>query len=54
MSSHQNADASVSEGVKIESWGKFISHQLGVVLASAAQLTVPAQAVPAIVQANLS
>jgi hypothetical protein len=52
MSSHQNADASVSEGVKIEGWGKFVSHQLGVTLASAAQLTVPPGAIQAIVQAD--
>lgn len=52
MSIHQNADGSQTEGVKVEAWGKFVSHQLGLSVTAVAQLTVPAGVNQAIVQAD--
>jgi hypothetical protein len=52
MSQHPNADGSITDGVKIESWGKFVSHQLGLVATSAVSLTVPAGCNQAVVQAD--
>jgi hypothetical protein len=53
MSIHPNADGSQTEGVKVESWGKFVSHQLGLSVATTAvQLTVPAGCNQAVVQAD--
>jgi len=43
MPQHPNADGS-TDGVKVEPWGKFVSHQLGLSVAAVAQLTVPARA----------
>ena len=52
MSQHPNADGSITDGVKVESWGKFVSHQLGLACAAVAQLTVPAGCNQAVVQAD--
>jgi redox-sensitive bicupin YhaK (pirin superfamily) len=52
MSQHPNADGSITDGVKVESWGKFVSHQLALSVAAAAQLTVPAGCNQAVVQAD--
>jgi hypothetical protein len=52
MSQHPNADGSITDGVKVEAWGKFVSHQLGLSVAALAQLTVPAGVNQAIVQAD--
>jgi redox-sensitive bicupin YhaK (pirin superfamily) len=52
MSIHPNADASQADGVKVEAWGKFVSHQLGLAATSVVQLTVPAGVNQAIVQAD--
>ena len=52
MSQHPNADGSITDGVKVEAWGKFVSHQLGLSVAAVAQLTVPAGVNQAIVQAD--
>ena len=29
MSQDLNADGSITDGVKVEAWGKFVSHQIG-------------------------
>jgi hypothetical protein len=42
MSQHPNADGSITDGVKVEPWGKFVSPQLGLSVAAVAQLTMPA------------
>jgi hypothetical protein len=52
MSQHPNADGSITDGVKVESWGKFVSHQLALSVAAVAQLTVPAGCNQAAVQAD--
>lgn len=52
MSPRQNADQSYSDSVFLGGPGPFVSHQLGVALASVQQLTVPANANAAIVQAD--
>jgi hypothetical protein len=52
MSQHPNADGSITDGVKVESWGKFVSHQLGLSVIAVAQLTVPSGCNQAIVQAD--
>jgi hypothetical protein len=52
MSQHPNADGSITDGVKVESWGKFVSHQLALSVAAVAQLTVPAGCNQAVVQAD--
>ena len=52
MSIHPNADGSQTDGVKVEPWGKFVSHQLALSVAAAAQLTVPAGCNQAVVQAD--
>ena len=52
MSIHLNSDGSQIDGVKVEPWGKFVSHQLGLSVVAVAQLTVPAGAIQAVVQAD--
>jgi hypothetical protein len=52
MSIHLNSDGSQTDGVKVEPWGKFVSHQLGLSVAAVAQLTVPAGVNQAVVQAD--
>jgi hypothetical protein len=52
MSQHPNADGSITDGVKVEAWGKFVSHQLGLSVLAVAQLAVPAGANQAVVQAD--
>lgn len=53
MASHQNADKSVTEGVKVEAWGVFVSHQLGLVATAVVQLTMPGKGeIQAVVQAD--
>ena len=52
MSIHPNADGSQTDGVKVEPWGKFVSHQLGLSVVAVAQRTVPAGCNQAIVQAD--
>jgi hypothetical protein len=52
MSIHPNADGSQTDGVKVEAWGKFVSHQLGLSVLAVAQLTVPAGVNQAVVQAD--
>jgi hypothetical protein len=52
MPQHPNADGSITDGVKVEPWGKFVSHQLGLSVAAVAQLTVPAGVNQAVVQAD--
>jgi len=52
MSIHPNADGSQTDGVKVEPWGKFVSHQLGLSVIAVAQLTVPAGCNQAVVQAD--
>ena len=52
MSIHPNADGSQTDGVKVEPWSKFVSHQLGLSVAAVAQLTVPAGCNQAVVQAD--
>jgi hypothetical protein len=52
MSQHPNADGSITDGVKVEAWGKFVSYQLGLSVLAVAQLTVPAGVNQAIVQAD--
>jgi hypothetical protein len=52
MSLHPNADGLITDGVKVEPWGKFVSHQLGLSSASVVSLTVPAGVNQAVVQAD--
>jgi hypothetical protein len=52
MSQHLNADGSITDGVKVEAWGKFVSHQIGLSVVAVAQLAVPAGVNQAIVQAD--
>ena len=52
MSQHPIADGSITDGVKVESWGKFVSHQLGLVATAVVSLTVPAGVNQAVVQAD--
>jgi hypothetical protein len=53
MGTHQNADKSVSDGVKVEAPGTFIGHQIGLVLTASVQLTMPGKGeTQAIVQAD--
>ena len=52
MSQHPNADGSITDGVKIEASGKFVSHQIGLAATSVVSLTVPASAIQAVVQAD--
>jgi hypothetical protein len=52
MSQHPNADGSITDGVKVEAWGKFVSHQIGLSVAAVAQLTVLAGCNQAVVQAD--
>jgi hypothetical protein len=40
MSQHPNADGSITDGVRVEAWGKFVSHQIGLSCTSVTQLTV--------------
>jgi hypothetical protein len=41
MLQHPNADGSITDGVKVEAWGKFVSHQIGLSCTSVTHLTVP-------------
>ena len=52
MSIHPNAGGSQTDGVKVEAWGKFVWHQLGLSVLAVAQLTVPAGRNQAVVQAD--
>jgi hypothetical protein len=52
MSIHPNADKSQTDGVKVEAWGKFVSHQLGLSVVAVARLIVPAGVNQAIAQAD--
>jgi hypothetical protein len=52
MSQHPNADGSITDGVKVESWGKFVSHQLGLAATAVVSLTDPAGVNQAVVQAD--
>ena len=52
MTIHPNADGSQTDGVKVEAWGKFVSHQLGLSVLAVTQLTVPAGCNQAVVQAD--
>ena len=52
MPQHPNADGSITDGVKVEPWGKFVSQQLGLSVAAVGQLTVPAGCNQAVVQAD--
>jgi len=52
MTAHWNADSSVSDGVKVEAPGALVSQPIGLDVTASAQLTVPATAVQAIVQAD--
>jgi hypothetical protein len=52
MSIHSNADGSQTDGVKVEAWGKFVSHQIGLVATAVVSLTVPAGVNQAVVQAD--
>ena len=52
MTTHVNADGSVTNGVKVEAWGSFVSHQIGLVCTTVQTLTVPAGAQQAIIQAD--
>lgn len=52
MTTHVNADGSISDGVKVEAWGSVVGGQYGLSVASATALTVPAGAIQAIVQAD--
>jgi hypothetical protein len=52
MSQHPNADGSITDGVKIEAWGKFVSHQMGLAATSVVSPTVPAGVNQAVVQAD--
>jgi hypothetical protein len=47
VSIHQNPDGSLTEGVKIESNGTFISHSLQIAVASATTITTSANAAKA-------
>jgi len=51
MSIHLNSDGSQTDGVKVEPWSKFVSHQLAS-LAAVAQLTEPAGCNQAVAQAG--
>jgi hypothetical protein len=52
MSIHPNSDGSQTDGVKVEPWGKFVSHQIGLAASSVVSLTVPAGCNQAVVQAD--
>ena len=52
MSIHLNSDGSQTDGVKVEPWGKFVSHQLDLSVAAVAQLIVPSGVNQAVVQAD--
>ena len=52
MPQHPNADGSITDGVKVEPWGKFVSQQLGLSVAAVGQLTVPAGRNQAVMQAD--
>jgi hypothetical protein len=52
MAIHPNSDGSQTEGTKLEAWGKFVSHQLGLACTAVTQLTVPAGCNQAVVQAD--
>jgi hypothetical protein len=43
VSIYNNGDGSISDGIKVEAPGRFIAHQFGLALSSAAQLTMPNQ-----------
>jgi hypothetical protein len=50
MSIHLNSDGSQTDDVKVEPWGKFVSHQLGLSVAAVAHITVPPGCNQAVVQ----
>jgi hypothetical protein len=52
LSQHPNADGSIIDFVKIEAWGKFVSHQLRLAATSVVSLTVPSGVNQAVVQAD--
>jgi len=37
---HPNADGSITDGIKVEPWGKFVSHQLGLVATRMVKITI--------------
>ena len=52
MSIHPNSNGSQTDGVKVEPWSKFVSHQLALSVAAVAQLTEPAGCNQAVAQAG--